>query len=173
MTPAFPFLLVFIAGLGAGVYSMLQGVTPAPAARRTTRLGMIGAPSVSAFAIVFGAVGYLCTTRTFLASPIIVSIALACAATTVPVSASLLAKIARTRSRIPELEAEGHLATVSRPITKSVPGEVVFDRDGREFHNLAVHILETDLATGDDVVIDRIENGIAYVEDWNAVERRL
>jgi hypothetical protein len=169
-----PFLVVFVAGLGAGVFSMFQGVTPAPSARRTTRLGTIGAPSVSAFAILFGAVGYLCTTRTSLPYPLIVGIALAAGAATIAMSAPLLAKLARIRAGIlQEPESEGQLATVSQPITRSLPGEVLFERDGREVRNRAIHILGSDLPTGHDVVIDRIENGIAYVEDWSDVERRL
>lgn len=172
---AVPFLLVFIAGLGTGVYSMLQGITPAPAAHTITRIGTIGAPSVSAFAIAFGTVGYLCTTRTLLSYPVIVLIALASGAATIPLSAPLLARLTRTRAAASSLEPEieGQLATVSRPLTKSAEGEVVFQRDGKQIRHRALHVLENDLPAGHDVVIERIENGVAYVEDWNAVERRL
>ena len=175
MTPAAPFLIVFIAGLAAAVHSMLQGVTPAAAAHTITRIGMIGAPSVSAFAIVFGAVGYLCTTRTSLSYAVVVVIALASGSATIPLSAPLLARLTRTRAAASSLEAEieGQLATVSKPLTKSTEGEVVFQRDGKQIRHRALHILESDLPAGHDVVIDRIENGVAYVEDWNAVERRL
>jgi hypothetical protein len=175
VTTAVPFLFVFIAGVGAGVYSMFQGVTPGPSARGTTRFGLISAPSVAAFAIVFGAVGYLCATRTLLSHPAILAIASGSGAATIPLSAPLTAKLARWRKAIfsGEAEIEGQLATVSRPITRTAPGEVVFERDGEKIRNRAVHILDEDLAIGEDVVIDRIENGTAYVEDWHAVERRL
>lgn len=173
--PVIPFLFVFIAGLGAGVYSMFQGVTPGPTARGTTRFGMISAPSVAAFAIIFGAVGYLCATRTTLSYPLTVAIAIGGGAATIPLSAPLTAKLARGRKAIisSQFELEGQLATVSKPITRDEPGEVVFERDGKNVRTRAVHIGEGELAIGDDVVIDRIENEIAYVEDWDTVEQRL
>jgi hypothetical protein len=31
----------------------------------------------------------------------------------------------------------------------------------------------TELPLGTEVVIDRIENGVAYVEEWSVVEQRL
>jgi hypothetical protein len=172
---AFPFLLVFIAGLGAAVYTMLQGVTPAPAARPTTRLGMLTAPSVAAFAVVFGAVGYLCTTRTALSPAMILFFAFAAGAATIPVSAPLLARIARIRNAASaeDLDIEGQLAKVVSPLSDVSPGNVAYHRDGREFTQRALNVVSGALGAGRDVVIDRMENGIAYVEEWERVEKRL
>lgn len=172
---AFPFLLVFMAGLGAAVYTMLLGVTPSPAARATTRLGMLTAPSVAAFAVVFGAVGYLCTTRTTLTPFVIFIIAFAAGAVTIPVSAPLLARLARSRKASPgeDLDIEGQLAKVVSPLSDVSPGDVAYNRDGREVTQRALNLVSGALTTGCEVVIDRIENGIAYVEDWESVEKRL
>lgn len=172
---AIPFLIVFTAGLLAAVYTMLQGVTPAPSAGKTTRIGMITAPSVAVFAIVFGAVGYLCTTRTSLSYPIVLVIALAAAAGTIPASAPVLARLARSRSAaaLPDSEIEGQLAKVVRPITASTPGEIAYSRDGKDFRYSALGLSGATLEPGCDVVIDRLENNIAYVEDWEVVEKRL
>lgn len=171
----FPYLLVFAAGLGAAVYTMLQGVTPAPAARVTTRVGMLTAPSVAAFAIVFGAVGYLCTTRTSLSPLAILLTAFVSGAATIPISAPLLARAARNRnsSSMEDLDFEGQLAKVVGPLSDVSPGEIVYQRDGREFTQPALNLVPGTLAAGRDVVIDKIENGIAYVEDWESVEKRL
>lgn len=172
---AFPFLLVFVAGLGAAVYTMLQGVTAAPTARATTRLSMITAPSVAAFAVVFGAVGYLCTTRTSLGSITIFAIAFAAGAATVPLSAPLLARLARNRrgAQHESLDIEGQLAKVISPLSDVSAGDITYHRDGRECTQRALNLLSGALEAGRDVVIDRIENGIAYVEDWESVEKRL
>ena len=170
---AVPFLLVFTAGLAAAVYTMLHGVTAAPAAGAVTRIGMITAPSVAAFAVVFGAVGYLCVTRTALSYPVIVLIALAGGAATIPLSAPLLAALARNRSALGDIEIEGQLATVTEPVTDARPGEVRYERDGREFRHRAVNLVGGTLLKGREVVIDRIENDTAYVEDWERVEKRL
>lgn len=172
---AFPFLIVFAAGLGAAVYTMLHGVTPAPAARRMTRVGMITAPSVAAFAVVFGAVGYLCTTHTTMASAAIVVTSLSAGAATIPLSALLLARIAPDRQH--ELtgtsDIEGQLAKVTRPLSDVSPGDIAYHRDGSEFTHRALNLVAGAIDAGRDVVIDRIENGIAYVEDWDSVEKRL
>jgi hypothetical protein len=172
---AFPFLIVFMAGLGAAVYTMLLGVTPSPAARTTTKIGMLTAPSVAAFAVVFGAVGYLCTTRTTLTPFVIFVIAFAAGAVTIPVSAPILARVARSRkaSAGDDFDIEGQLATVVNPLSDISPGNVVYNRDGREVVQRAVNLVSGALAAGHEVVIDRIENGIAYVEDWETVEKRL
>jgi hypothetical protein len=172
---AFPFLLVFIAGLGAAVYTMLQGVTPSPAARITTRLSMITAPSVAAFAFVFGAVGYLCSTRTSLPALTVFFLAFAAGAATIPLTAAVLARLARSRSEssseTPEIE--GQLAKVVSPVSDLSVGDITYQRDGREFTQAALNLAGGTLPVGRDVVIDRIENGIAYVEDWESVEKRL
>jgi len=174
VTPSAPYLFVFIAGFAAGVYSMLQGVTADPAARRTTRLGMLTAPAIAGFAVVFGAVGYLCASRSSISYPVIFLIALAGASATIPASARVLAKLTHASSvEAIEPSLEGQLAVVSRQITRAEAGEVIFERDGRQFRNRAVHILGSNLEEGHEVVVERIENGTAYVEDWNAVEQRL
>ena len=173
VSPAFPFLLVFIAGLAAGVYSMLQGVTAGATAGPTTRIGMITGPSVAAFAVVFGVVGYLCTTRTTLSHPVILILALAGGAATIPFSAPLLARAARSRNSPGDPEIGGQLARVVRSITESDSGEITYHSDGGELRQQALNLVPGKLEPGREVVIDRIENGIAYVEAWESVEKRL
>lgn len=172
---AVPFLLVFIAGLAAAVYSMLHGVTPAPAAGVTTRIGMNTAPSVAAFAIAFGAIGYLSTTRTMLSYPLVLVIALAGGAATIVVSAPLLTNLARSRkaNSADEPEIGGQPATVTFAVSDSIAGEVSYHRDGREHKHPALNIISGTLNPGRDVVIDRISDGVAYVEDWDSVEKQL
>lgn len=175
VTHTFPFLIVFVAGLGAAVYTMLQGVTAAPAARASTRLGMLTAPSVAAFAVVFGAVGYLCTTHTALTPVVTFLIAFGAGAATVPISAPLLARVARSRTTSPsdDLDIEGQIAKVIQPLSDVSPGDIGYQRNGREFTQRALNLASGTLAAGREVVIDKIENGIAYVEDWDSVEKRL
>lgn len=170
-----PFLLVFVAGLGVAVYSMLQGVTPGPTAGVATRVGTITAPSVAAFAVTFGAIGYLCTTRTSVSYPLVLVIALVGGGATIPLTAPLLAKLTRTRAddSSNELELEGQPARVMQTITESIPGEIAYEREGKEFRHRALNLIEGVLVPGRDVIIDRMEGGVAYVEDWDRVERRL
>jgi hypothetical protein len=172
---AIPFLVVFIAGLGVAVYSMLQGLTPAPDAGPLTRLLMKTAPSTAAFAVLFGAIGYLCTAHTSLNPWVVLLIAAGGAAASLTVSAPILVRlIARMRAEPPgALEVEGQIAVVLKPVSDSAPGEIQYERDGRHYHHPALNLVTGELLPGQDVVIDRIEAGVAYVEDWNSVERRL
>ena len=154
---------------------MLQGVTPGASAGKTARIGMVTAPSVAVFAVVFGAVGYLCTTRTPLTYPIVLGIALLAAAATIPASAPVLARIMRARSvaSFHDPEIEGQLAKVVRPMSNTVIGEVAYIRDGVDLRRPALNLSAGLLEPGRDVVIDRIENEVAFVEDWETVEKRL
>jgi hypothetical protein len=172
---AVPFLVVFITGLGVAVYSMLQGLTPAPTAGPLTRLLMKTAPSTAAFAILFGAIGYLCTTHTSLNPWMVLLIAAGGAAASFAVSAPILARLIASMRAEPAGApgVEGQLAVVRKLISDSTPGEIQFERDGRQFHYPALNLVAGELQPGQDVVIDRIEAGVAYVEDWEAVEGRL
>jgi hypothetical protein len=173
--PAAPFLIVFIGGLAVGVYSMLLGVTAAPAAGAATRWGMISAPSVAAFAIAFGAIGYLCSTHTGLSYAVVVLVSFAGGAATIPVSAPLLARAAKYRStpHPDDVTLEGQPALVIEPVSDRATGKISYERDGKSFTHPALNVIEGTLPRGRDVVIDRIEQDVAYVEDWERVEKRL
>lgn len=175
MTPVLPFLLVFTAGLALAVYTMLHGVTAAPAARAVARIGRISAPSVAAFAIVFGAVGYLCISHTAVSYPLIVLFSLLGGGATIPLSAPLLARVARNRAETTGADSsiEGQLAKVISPVSQGTAGEITYKQDGRDVRRRALNLLTGTLAVGADVVIDRIDGEIAYIEDWESVEKRL
>lgn len=172
---AVPFLLVFIGGLVIGVYTMLQGVTPAAAVRGTARIGAISAPSVAAFAIAFGALGYLLTAHSSLSYWLILLVAGISGSATGVASAPLIVKLKRATVDVvsESADVEGQVARVVRPVSESAVGEVAYERDGREFRHPALNSLAGVLRAGKEVVIDRIDGGVAYVEDWESVERRL
>ncbi len=70
-------------------------------------------------------------------------------------------------------EIQGELAVVTRDITPAAPGEISYQRAGRELRVRAQALTAKPLAAGVEVVIDRIENGIAFVEEWSVVEQRI
>lgn len=136
---------------------------------------IFNAPSLSVFTIVIGAVGYLLVTRTRvgLVPIIVIGIGAAFIATTTAVV--LLAQWALPHSG-EENEADtlqGIVARVTRSISPSGPGEIAFLSNGAKRTIAAQGIGESEIPRDTEVVIDRIQNGIARVELWSAVEQRL
>jgi hypothetical protein len=72
-----------------------------------------------------------------------------------------------------EHEIQGQLAVVSRDITAGAAGEITYEFLGGEIKVPAKTLAEKTLSVGVEVVIDRVENGIAFVEEWAVVEQRL
>jgi len=168
------FLVVFITGLLLAVFAMLNGVrrnqSRAPSA-------FFNLPAVAAFAIGFGAAGYPLASRTQLPVWGILLIATAIGALAISGMITLLAQWAfrgiPAASAAEEQEIQGHLAIVTRDVTASTPGEISYEYLGRKVRISARPISTKALLVGAEVVIDRIEDGVAFVEEWAVVERRL
>lgn len=168
------FLVVFITGLLLAVFAMLNGVrrnqSRAPSA-------FFNLPAVAAFAIGFGAAGYPLASRTQLPVWGILLIATAVGALAISGMITLLAQWAfrgiPAASAAEEQEIQGHLAIVTRDVTASTPGEISYEYLGRKVRISARPISTKALLVGAEVVIDRIEDGVAFVEEWAVVERRL
>jgi len=172
------------------VYYMLRGVEkPEPGktdeARRanasaTTRIrAHITLPSVAAFAAFFGAVGYALLRLTALGPIATVGIAgvagLAGSYGAIAMIA-LWAVPAAAREVVDErFLLQGHFArVVRRPLAGAgAEGAVTYVVDGVEQRARARSLDERAVAAGTEVVIERIEDGIAFVEPWVAVESRL
>ncbi|HEX9383049.1 MAG TPA: hypothetical protein VF908_06585 [Gemmatimonadaceae bacterium] len=168
------FLVVFIAGLLLAVFAMLNGVrrnqSRAPSA-------FFNLPAVAAFAIGFGAAGYPLASRTQLPVWRILLIAAAVGALAISGMITLLAQWAfrgiPAASAAEDQEIQGQLAMVTRDVTVSTPGEISYEYLGRKVKIAARPISTKSLPVGADVVIDRIEDGVAFVEEWAVVEQRL
>jgi hypothetical protein len=70
-------------------------------------------------------------------------------------------------------EIQGQLAVVTQDITPAREGEISYEHLGRRELVPARSLGTTVIPTGSDVVIDRIEDGMAFVEEWAVVEQRL
>lgn len=180
------FLGFFLAGLVLGVGAMLFGVerkraatvSPAEAPTISARLTV---PNVAAFCAVSGAVGYLVHRYSALGSALVFIVA-ATAGVLGVIGASLLV----ARWALPGVAGEvvderyllqGHPARVARvidgPTGAAAEYEISYEEEGRTHAARAFSLEGTPLEAGSDVVIERIEDGIAYVEAWSVVERRL
>jgi len=173
----FFYLLVFIVGLLAAVWVMMYGVErPRDAHPRGERSFRISPPIAIVFSIAFGALGSVLTRRGV--SP---ASTLAIAAGLGVVLAVIAARLVSRWWRVtPEHDVDderyilqGHLARVTKPIREGVDGEVAFEIEGDHRVLRARGVDSGALIAGTEVVIERIEDDVAYVEAWMEVEKRL
>jgi hypothetical protein len=175
------FVAALIAGLLLAVRAMLLGVerrrTPFGAPPPPTPSVRFSTPVLSAFAIAFGAAGYLLTRpgRMGTAAGTIVALLIGTVA-----GALAVRLVRRAAAFVPEHDPDdpryvlqGHVATVTAPIGRSGDGEITYVVEGKR-HTLRARGLDGSTADrGVEVVIERIEDDIAYVEPWVEVEKRL
>lgn len=170
------FLGAFIGGLVLAVFAMLHGVEHARRNRSRAPSPFFNLPAIAAFAIGFGAVGYLLASRTGLPGWGTLLIAVGSGALASSAMITLLARWALRGARIApgeEEEIQGQLALVSREISLDGTGEISYEQLGRQVQIPARALSDRPMPVGADVVIDRIENGVAFVEEWAVVEQRL
>ena len=172
------FLAVFIGGLLVGVWIMIAGVERPrdahPAGERSFRLSP---PVLAAMATLFGLVGYILARRQVGT----VYSQLAISAIVAAVVGFITARLVRDWWKVtPEHETDderyvlqGHVARLTKGVGNSADGEVSYVI-GNTTHVLPARGIDaTVLSAGSEVVIERIEDGIAYVESWAEVEKRL
>lgn len=170
------FLLAFIGGLLLAVFAMLHGMEYTRRNRSRAPSPFFNLPSIAAFAVAFGAVGYPLASHSALSALAIILIAFASAMLTTLGIIVLLARWALRDGQSPSSEAEdiqGLFAMVSVEITPAGDGEISYDFFGRKLRAPARALSGKALPAGSEVVIDRIEDGVAFVEEWAVVEQRL
>ena len=73
----------------------------------------------------------------------------------------------------PRYVMQGHIAIVSSPIDADGEGEIQFAHAQSSNQLRARNLGVGGIAAGEEVCIERIEDGIAFVEHWSQVEKRL
>jgi membrane protein implicated in regulation of membrane protease activity len=175
------FVAALILGLLLAVRAMLLGVerrrTPLGARPPSTPSVRFSTPVVSAFASTFGAVGYLLTRpgRMGPAAGTIVALVIGTIA-----GAFAVRLVRRAAAFVPEHDPDdpryvlqGHVATVIAPIVPAGEGEIAYVVEGARYTVRARGLDGSTAERGVEVVIERIEDGVAYVEPWVEVEKRL
>jgi len=175
----FFYAVTFGLGLLVTVYAMLNGsvrqghapgiVKPPPAAFNT--------PVVGAAITAFGAAGYLFAKYSQFGTISTVIAALIAAAvgwmgmTTLMAKWALRGPLNDPHEEIEELQ--GTIAVVTRAIGIDELGEIAYHFRGAPLSAPARNINHEPVDVGTDVVIERIENGVADVELWSVVEQRI
>lgn len=184
------FLVCFVAGLVLAVYVMLHGVErPAPPAAGAPHEAtggydpsvepspVVNAQNVAAFAAAFGLAGYVLLRATALPTWGVVALAAVAGALGAAASGALLAAWvipgARSEAVDERYLLQGHPAQVTRAITPDGDGEITYEADGRRWSVPARAWDGSAIAVGAEVAIERVEGGVAFVEQWAQVEARL
>ena len=171
------FLLAFGGGLATAVFTMLHGVEKNRGAEVLRPAPHLNLPALAALMVVFGAVGYLLVRNSTLETGAIAAVSIGAGGTGWLAMSFVMAKWALHPSglnaRDEAEEIQGQLARVVMPITAEALGSIRYERNGREHDAPARAITGGNLEANTDVVIDRFDDGIAVVEDWASVEKRL
>src|SRR4051812_26861790 len=131
---------------------------------------------ISGFCVVTGMIGYVLTK--FRVSP--AAIWLTALAAGVLTALAVVRVISRWWVVVPEHDVDderyvlqGSLANVVVDISERGIGEVTLRTDGPQKAMPARGVDDQAMRAGTEVVIERIENGVAFVEEWEQVEKRL
>jgi hypothetical protein len=171
------YLIAFLAGLALAVHSMLHGAERWRRKRSPRTSPVLNPPTVAALLAAFGATGYLLTTRTSLGIAVVLITSAVIASAAVAGMVFLMAKWAlrAPANAIPpeEEEIHGQVAVVSRTITPLEQGEISYFAWDVQHVLPASSVDGSMVEEGTEVVIDRLEDGVAVVELWSVVEQRL
>jgi membrane protein implicated in regulation of membrane protease activity len=183
------FLIAFIVGLILGVRAMLYGVERggddafrlAPDELRHAHAGAApqvrwAEPLLAAFLTGFGVAGYVALRRA-LGTGAAVAVAMGTGVALAFVTSRLVRK---AQAFVPEHDPDdpryvlqGHVARVTASIADGGQGEIAYTVEGGSHVARARTIDGAPADAGTEVVIERIEDGVAWVEPWSEVEQRL
>ena len=170
------FLASFVGGLLLAVRLMFFGAERRRHAADALPLRR-SEPAAVAFLFMFGVAGYL-SVRHGSAGPL----AAAVTAFVLGVIFAMIAlKIAVATAHIqpehdpedPRFVLQGRVGVVSMAIPASGEGAVRYENAGALITTRARDIADGAIGIGEEVCIERVDDGVAYVERWSLVEERL
>src|SRR5215208_4857852 len=176
------FLGSLFLGFLVGVFAMLHGVERPDAVGASTvpatePKASLKLPLLAAFATLFGVSGYLLTRYASLPALADLAIAAALGALGSTGAAALVVKWAIPSAKEEVIDEryllQGSPARVIRPIAADAPGAIEYDAGSRHVVSDARSFDGLPIEAGTEVVIERVEDGVAYVERWALVEARL
>lgn len=169
------YLGAFIVGLLIAVSIMLFGIERRSATAASPSTIRSSLPLVSAFAVGFGAGGYslsrVMSVGGALVSALLIGIAVGLVTHwLVAKSASMTVEHDIDDERY---VLQGHVARVVSSINAGSEGRISFDVGSEQRTLRARSLDDTFVDEGTEVIIERIEGDLAYVEPWLQVEQRL
>jgi hypothetical protein len=175
MTLRFTFVSLFLAGLVLGVVSMLVGIQK-DSPPRTPR-AMFNLATIGSFVTVAGAVGYPLARYTRLGGLAISSIALAAGLAGWGLAVAMIAgwavPSAKRETEDERYALQGFVGKVTQAIGHGTIGEITYLLEGAWHRKQARSLDGKPIENGTEIAIERVEDGIAWVERWSTIERHL
>ena len=179
------FGFAFLLGVAGLVYFLTRGVERRATRSRGLSVDEFGresgprpitlaVPSISAALTVFGLVGYFAARfRVSVAAAVAIAgvIGVIAALATAKVVAGWAGYAIQHDQPDERFVLQGHVATVL--VADANRTEVEYTANGRKVVAPARCVNGSSLRAGSEVVIERVEEGIVYVEAWSHVEQRL
>lgn len=169
------FAFVLLAGLAVGVTAMIGGIDRKQ--RHGAWVKYFNLPTAGAAAALFGIVGYPLAKYSSLGTAAMLAIAGGAAAAAAIGMVALIAGWAVPSAALhvedPRYALQGHPARVSQAISIGQPGEISYEHDGVRHAVPALGLDGIAISAGAEVVIERIEDGVAYVELWSNIQKQL
>lgn len=182
-------LFILLAGLVLGVFAMLYGTerrvrTPVVPHERTSEHDPAAEPSalfnlasLAAFTVGCGLTAYLVARHADLPLAAEIVIALVAGGLTLALQSLLIARWAIPSARAEQVDGryllQGTIGRMTQASTANASGAMTYTLDGATYEVPAAEMHGAPLPAGTEVVIDRVEDGVAYVESWAVVEQRL
>jgi membrane protein implicated in regulation of membrane protease activity len=184
------FLVLLVVGIVLGVFAMLYGTERAAAPkndvphRRHSEHDPTVEPSpafnlssIAALVFATGLSGYLLLRYTSLSTGLTAAIAFTIGAAAFGLQALMIARWAIPSARADQMDEryllQGTLGVVTQDIPDGGEGAIRYLLEGRDFAVPARNFEPGAMPAGTEVVIERVEHGVAFVELWANVEQRL
>lgn len=182
-------LFLLLSGLVLGVFAMLNGtarrVHPAiaPHERRSEHdpesepSPLFNVASLAAFTLGAGLTAYLVARHADLPLAAEIVIAIAAGGLLMTVQSLLLARWAIPSARAEQVDhrylLQGTIGRVTMDVPAGGSGTMRYELDEQSYDLPARSVDGSAMAAGSECVIDRVEDGVAFVESWAVVEQRI
>ncbi len=170
-----PFIITLVLGLALGVTAMVRGIDRHLA--RRGRVSPLNMPTIAALLAVAGAVGYPLARYSRLGigwvALIAVGSGLLGAVGVFALIAGWIVPSAANDVEDERFRLQGYIGRVVDRIGGAEAGAITYEHEGERRTVPARGLDGKPIEQGAEVVIERIENGVAYVELWSTIADEL
>jgi membrane protein implicated in regulation of membrane protease activity len=156
-------------GAGHGAHGVHAHGASSTSSHSAAHISWFNASSAMAFLAWFGGIGYILATHSRFIGVVVLAFAIAGGVTASWIVFKFMVKLMNAESshlKDEDYRPEGLVCTVTMPVRGNGTGEIIFMQNGVRRSAGARSCNGQSLEKGAEVVIERYENGVAYVHRW-------